>query len=147
MRPSLIVDVTTRIILQSAIVVSLYLLFAGHNQPGGGFIGGLVAGAGIALAYVAGGLEQVRGLLRVAPWSVIGAGLLVATVSAIVPAVLGGSVLSQDYITFHPPVLGEVKATSALVFDSGVYLVVVGMVLMAVEALGESSPPEEVAGE
>lgn len=147
MRPSLIVDVTTRIILQSAIVVSLYLLFAGHNQPGGGFIGGLVAGAGIALAYVAGGLDQVRGLLRVAPWSVIGTGLLVATVSAIVPAVLGGSVLSQDFVVFHPPVLGEVKATSALVFDSGVYLVVVGMVLMAVEALGESSPPEEVAAE
>ncbi|MGK2928898.1 MAG: MnhB domain-containing protein [Acidimicrobiales bacterium] len=147
MRPSLIVDVTTRVILQSAIVVSLYLLFAGHNQPGGGFIGGLVAGAGIALAYVAGGLDQVRGLLRLAPWSVIGTGLFVATVSAIVPAVLGGSVLSQDYVTFHPPVLGEVKATSALAFDSGVYLVVVGMVLMAVEALGESSPPEEVAGE
>lgn len=147
MRPSLIVDVTTRVILQSAIVVSLYLLFAGHNQPGGGFIGGLVAGAGIALTYVAGGLEQVRGLLRVAPWSVIGSGLLVATVSAIVPAVLGGSVLGQDYVTFHLPVIGEIKATSALAFDSGVYLVVVGMVLMAVEALGESSPPEEVGAE
>lgn len=147
MRPSLIVDVTTRIILQSAIVVSLYLLFAGHNQPGGGFIGGLVAGAGIALAYVAGGLDQVRGLLRVAPWSVIGLGLLVATTSAIVPIVFGGSVLSQDYITFHPPLLGEVKATSALIFDSGVYLVVVGTVLMAFEALGEAIPPEEVAGE
>ena len=147
MRPSLIVDVATRIVLQSGLVVSLYLLFAGHNQPGGGFIGGLVAGAGIALAYVAGGLEQVRGLLRLAPWSVVGAGLLVATVSAIVPAVLGGSILSQDYVTFHPPLLGEVKVTSALVFDTGVYLVVVGMVLMAFEALGESTPPGEVAGE
>lgn len=141
MRPSMIVDVTTRVILQSAMIVSLYLLFAGHNQPGGGFIGGLVAGAGIALAYVAGGLDQVRGLLRVRPWSVIGAGLLIGTGSAAVPALLGGSVLSQDYVTFHPPLLGEVKATSALVFDTGVYLVVVGMVLMAFEALGEAAPP------
>lgn len=141
MRPSMIVDVTTRVILQSAMIVSLYLLFAGHNQPGGGFIGGLVAGAGIALAYVAGGLDQVRGLLRARPWSVIGAGLLVATGSAAVPALLGGSVLSHDYVTFHPPLLGEVKATSALVFDTGVYLVVVGMVLMAFEALGEAAPP------
>ena len=142
MRPSIIVDVTTRIVLQSALVVSLYLLFAGHNQPGGGFIGGLVAGAGIALAYVAGGLDRVRGLVPVPPWSIIGTGLLIATGSAVVPILTGGAVLSQDYVTFHPPLLGDVKATSALIFDTGVYLVVVGMVLMAFEALGETDPPE-----
>jgi multisubunit Na+/H+ antiporter MnhB subunit len=143
-RPSIIVDVTTRVILQSALVVSLYLLFAGHNQPGGGFIGGLVAGAGIALAYVAGGLERVRGLLRVPPWSIIGTGLLIATASAVVPILAGGSVLAQDFVKLHPPLLGEVKATSALIFDTGVYLVVIGMVLMAFEALGETRPPAEV---
>ena len=141
MRRSLIVDVTARVILQSAAVVSLYLLFAGHNQPGGGFIGGLVAGAGIALSYVAGGLDQVRALLRIPPWSVIGTGLFVATVCAVVPVVFGGSVLEQGYVTFHPPLLGDVKATSALAFDTGVFLVVVGMVLMAFEALGEDRPP------
>lgn len=142
MRRSMIVDVTARIILQSALVLSLYLLFTGHNQPGGGFIGGLVAGAGIALSYVAGGLDQVRGLLRVPPWSVIGTGLLIATVSATIPALFGGAVLEQGHITLHPPVLGDIKATSALAFDSGVFLVVVGMVLMAFEALGEERPPE-----
>lgn len=142
MRRSLIVDVTARVILQSAVVVSLYLLFTGHNQPGGGFIGGLVAGAGIALSYVAGGLDQVRALLRIPPWSVIGTGLFVATVCAVVPVMFGGSVLEQGHVTLHPPVLGDVKATSALAFDTGVFLVVVGMVLMAFEALGEERPPE-----
>lgn len=137
----MIVDVTARVVLQSALVVSLYLLFAGHNQPGGGFIGGLVAGAGIALAYVAGGLDQVRGLLRVRPWSVVGTGLLLATASAIVPTIFGGSLLEQGYVTLHPPLVGDVKATSALVFDTGVYAVVVGMVFMAFEALGEAQPP------
>lgn len=142
MRRSIIVDVTARVILQSAMVVSLYLLFTGHNQPGGGFVGGLVAGAGIALSYVAGGLDQVRSLLRIRPWSVIGTGLFVATGSAVVPVLFGGAVLEQGFVTVDAPLLGDIKATSALVFDTGVFLVVVGMVLMAFEALGEDRPPE-----
>ena len=143
MNRSTIVDFTTRLIVQSGLVLSLYFLFAGHNQPGGGFIGGLVAGVTVALSYVAGGLDQVRALLRVRPWSVIGAGLVLATGAAIVPALLGGGPLAQDYITWSLPVLGTVKATSALVFDTGVYAVVVGMVLMAFEALGEDERPGE----
>lgn len=141
MSRSLIVDVTTRIIVQSALVLSLYLLFAGHNQPGGGFIGGLVAGASIALSYVAGGLEQVRALTRFSPWSIVGAGLFLAAGSALVPAVAGGNALAQGWVEWDLPLLGHVKATSALVFDAGVYAVVVGMVLMAFEALGEEDPP------
>ena len=143
MNRSTIVDFTTRLIVQSGLVLSLYFLFAGHNQPGGGFIGGLVAGVTVALSYVAGGLDQVRALLRARPWSVIGAGLVLATGAAIAPALLGGGPLAQDYITWSLPVLGTVKATSALVFDTGVYAVVVGMVLMAFEALGEDEPPAE----
>ena len=142
MRPSVIVDVTARLVFQSALVFSLYLLFAGHNQPGGGFIGGLVAGAGVALAYVAGGLDRVRSLRHIKPWSVIAAGLLLATASAVAPILIGGQVLEQGHTTFHPPVLGDVKLTSALIFDTGVYGVVVGMVLMAFEALGEDEPPQ-----
>lgn len=144
MRRSLITDVTARMIVLSAFVLSIYLLAAGHNQPGGGFIGGLVAGAGVALVYVAGGLDDVRSLLPVRPWSVLGGGLVVAAGSAIVPVLAGGAVLSQGFFTMHPPLLGDVKVTSALVFDTGVYAVVLGMVLMAFEALGEDRPPEEV---
>ncbi len=143
MRRSLIVDMNTRIIVYSALMLSLYLLTAGHNQPGGGFIGGLVAGAAIALAYVAGGLDQVRALTRVSPWTVLGGGLMLASGAALVPMLLGGAVLAQDVLELHLPLLGDVKATSALVFDTGVYAVVVGMVLMAFEALGEDERPSE----
>ena len=143
MTRSTIVDFTARLVVQSGLVLSLYFLFAGHNQPGGGFIGGLVAGVTVALSYVAGGLDQVRSLLRVRPWSVIGAGLILATGAAIVPALFGGGPLAQDFATWSVPVLGKVKPTSALVFDTGVYAVVVGMVLMAFEALGEDEPPGE----
>lgn len=143
MRHSLIVDVSTRLVTVSTVVLSLYLLAAGHNQPGGGFIGGLVGGAAIALAYVGGGLERVRALTRLAPWTILGAGLLIASASALVPLVFGGDVLEQDFVTFKDvPLLGKVKPTSALVFDTGVYLVVIGMVLMAFEALGEDEAPD-----
>ena len=67
-------------------VGSVYLLFAGHNQPGGGFVGGIVAGAAIALRYVAGGIDEVRDLSRVRPWTMLGAGLCWSSaIAAIMP--------------------------------------------------------------
>ncbi|WP_436794856.1 MnhB domain-containing protein [Actinospongicola halichondriae] len=146
MRRSLVLDVGTRVITGSAIVLSVYLLAAGHNQPGGGFIGGLVGGAAIAIAYVGGGLDQVRQFTRVRPWTILGGGLMIAAMAAIVPLILGGDVLEQGFATLHPPVLGDVKVTSALIFDSGVYAVVVGTVFMAFEALGEEGTPDDDSG-
>lgn len=64
---SVIFDTTVRVVFDAAIVLSLYLLFAGHNQPGGGFVGGLVAAAALALRYLAGGIDEVRPLLPVGP--------------------------------------------------------------------------------
>lgn len=143
MRRSLIVDVSGRLIVLSAVAFSLYLVSAGHNQPGGGFVGGLVAGAAVALAYVAGALDDVRRLIPMPPWTVLGAGLSMVALVSLLPMAFGGSLLEQGYTTLHPPVLGEVKLTSALVFDTGVYAVVVGIVFMAFEALGEESQPED----
>jgi multisubunit Na+/H+ antiporter MnhB subunit len=143
MRRSIVVDVNVRFVTYSALLLSLYLLAAGHNQPGGGFIGGLVAGAALGLAYVAGGLEQVRSTVRLRPWVVLGGGLLVVTAAALLPMLLGGPVLEQGFVTLDLPVLGTPKLTSALAFDTGVYLVVVGTVLMAFEALGEDTAPEQ----
>ena len=65
---------------------SIYLLFAGHNQPGGGFVGGLVAGSAIALRYLAGGLDAVRDISRFQPWTILGAGVVLAAVTALSPA-------------------------------------------------------------
>ena len=68
--------------LPRGLMGSLWLLFAGHNQPGGGFVGGLFAGSAIALRYVAGGMAEVRSLSRFRPWTVLGVGLLLAGVTA-----------------------------------------------------------------
>lgn len=136
---SLILDTTVRLVFDAVLVFSIYLLFAGHNQPGGGFVGGLVAGAAVALRYLAGGLDEVRSIFRIRPWSFLSLGLLLVLATALVPLATGGEPLDQGAWAAELAVLGEVKATSAAVFDSGVYLIVVGLVLMAFEGLGEAS--------
>jgi multicomponent Na+:H+ antiporter subunit A len=136
------VDVSVRIVFYAVLMMSLWLLFAGHNQPGGGFVGGLLAGSAITLRFIAGGIEEVRGRSPFRPWTVLGAGLLLAATTASLPLLTGGSVLEVGYATLDVPAIGEVSLSSALAFDTGVYLAVVGMVLMAFEAFG--SDPAEV---
>jgi multicomponent Na+:H+ antiporter subunit A len=137
------VDVSVRVVFHAVLMMSLWLLFAGHNQPGGGFVGGLLAGSAITLRYIAGGISEVRGRSRFRPWTVLGAGLLLATVTAALPIVFGGAVLEVGYTSLDVPLIGNVNLSSALAFDTGVYLAVVGMVMMAFEAFGEN--PAEAA--
>jgi multicomponent Na+:H+ antiporter subunit A len=134
---SLILDTSLRLIYHPVLVLSLYLLFAGHNQPGGGFVGGLVAGAAIALRFIAGGIDELREAVSVPPWWLLGSGLAIAALTALAPLAFGGAVLESGIVEWTVPVLGKLKTTSALVFDTGVYLVVAGLVLMMFEAFGE----------
>ncbi len=142
MRRSLIIDVSVRLLYPSIIVLSLYFLFAGHNQPGGGFVGGLTAAAAISLRYVAGGVVAVRRSFRLRPWTILGSGLALSVGTAIFPLLLGESILEHATFTAHPPLLGEVKTTSALPFDIGVYGIVIGLVLMIFEAFGDDRVAE-----
>lgn len=139
---SLILDTTVRLIFDAVLVFSVYLLFAGHNQPGGGFVGGLVAAGAVALRYLAGGLDEVRRIFRLRPWTFLSVGLGIAVLTALVPVAFGDPPLDQESVELHLGLLGTAKATSATLFDAGVYLVVVGLVLMAFEGLGEESATE-----
>lgn len=136
-RRSVILDTTVRLTFDAALVLSVYLLFSGHNQPGGGFVGGLVAGGAIALCYVSAGIDLVHRLVRVRPWTFLAAGLAIAVATALVPVVAGTAPLDHALLERDVPVLGHLKVTTAAVFDTGVYLVVVGLVLMVFEGLGE----------
>lgn len=138
------VDVSVQMIFHAAVMASLWLLFSGHNQPGGGFVGGLLAGSAITLRYVAGGITEVRGRSRFRPWTVLGAGLLLAAATAAFPLLRGGAILDVATASLTLPLVGAAKVSSALVFDAGVYLTVVGMVLMSFEAFGDD-PAEAVA--
>jgi multicomponent Na+:H+ antiporter subunit A len=135
-------DTSVRVAFVAVMVGSVYLLFAGHNQPGGGFAGGIVAGSAIALRYIAGGIGEVRALSRSRPWTVLGSGILLAATVALLPLLFGDAVLEAASWTIDPPLIGTVKVTSALFFDIGVYLVVVGLTLMMFESFGDDPPPE-----
>jgi multicomponent Na+:H+ antiporter subunit A len=84
----------------------------------------------------------VRDLLVVRPWTLLGGGLFVSAATALVPLVAGLPPLDQRAWSLRPPLLGDVKVTSATVFDSGVFLIVVGLVLMVLEGLGDDPSPE-----
>ncbi len=130
-------DVSVRVVFAAVVVGSVYLLFAGHNQPGGGFVGGILAGAAVALRYVAGGIDEVRRLSRARPWTVLGSGLLLSVAVAAAPLLVGDPVLSSAYRKVDAPLLGEVSLSSAAVFDLGVYLAILGLALMVFESFGD----------
>lgn len=133
---SMILEVTVAAVFPTALLVSVYLLFAGHNAPGGGFIGGLVAGAALVLRFVEGGSPAIRRALPVAPTTLLGGGLAVAVATAVIPWFSGDQFLESGKLEVDVPAIGLVKATSALPFDVGVYLVVLGLVLTVLRTLG-----------
>jgi multicomponent Na+:H+ antiporter subunit A len=136
MRPSMILDRAADLLVPPILIASVYLLFAGHNAPGGGFVGGLTAGLAIALEFAAGGPGAIRRATQTAPAPLLGAGLVIAGLTGAAGWLLGTGFLDAGAWTIDLPVLGEIKATSALLFDAGVYLVVAGMVGVTLEALG-----------
>ncbi|WP_394935282.1 MnhB domain-containing protein [uncultured Ilumatobacter sp.] len=137
-----VLDQAIKVIYQSILVLALYFVFAGHNLPGGGFVGGLMVGAAVSLRYVSGGAEAVRTTFRAPSHVVLGCGLLLSSGTALVPVLLGGAVLEHGEIEPELPVFGKVKVVSALPFDVGVLLVVVGLVLMLFAAFGDDHPIE-----
>lgn len=137
-RPSTILDAGITLASGPILVFSIHLLAAGHNQPGGGFAGGLVAGVAVMLAWAGGGTELVRRIVPLRSSALMGAGLLVASLTALAPLLLGLGFLESGYVEIAVPVIGKVKLVSAVLFDIGVYMLVIGMSLGLVRALGES---------
>lgn len=136
----LILDQSIKVLYQSILVLAIYFLFAGHNLPGGGFVGGLMGGAAVSLRYVSGGAAAVRTTFRVPSHVILGAGLFIAASTALVPVLLGGAILEHGDYTLDLPIFHKVKFVSALPFDIGVFFVVIGLVLMAFAAFGDDGP-------
>lgn len=133
---TLLLEATTRVVFPTVLVLSVYLLFAGHSDAGGGFSGGLVAGHAFVLRYIAGGRAELGALVRVRPPTVIGAGLAVAVLSALAPLAFGRPVLTTAVVKLDVAVLGELKLPSSLLLDIGVYLLIIGVVLDLLRTLG-----------
>lgn len=132
-----ILEAGVELVFHTALLFSLFLLFAGHNSPGGGFVGGLVAAAAFILRYVEGGTPAVRETLPVRPEGLLGAGLVLAITTGLVALLHdGGAFLESGWLELDLPLLGTVKAGSTLIFDTGVYLVVVGLAMSLLLSLG-----------
>ncbi|SDI84572.1 Na(+)/H(+) antiporter subunit B [Alteribacillus bidgolensis] len=132
-----ILQTTTKVVLFIILAFSVFIFFNGHHEPGGGFIGGLMTASAIVLLMLAYDLEMVKRILPFDFKVVTAAGLLVAIGTGLGSFLFGVPFLSQtfDYFTF--PVLGELELATALLFDIGVYLVVVGVTLTIIQTIGE----------
>ncbi|MFC8304859.1 Na+/H+ antiporter subunit A [Specibacter sp. NPDC057265] len=145
-RRSIIIEVVTRLLFHSIIIISIYLLLAGHNSPGGGFAGGLVAGLALTIRYLAGGRFELAEATRISAGALLGLGLALAALTGMAPLFFGGDVFQSAIISFTAPVFGDVKFVTSTLFDIGVYLVVVGLVVDVLRSLGSEIDQHEEDG-
>ncbi len=135
---SLILSAATRILVALMLVFSVYMLLRGHNEPGGGFIGGLLATIGIVLYAIAHGSAAARKALRLDPLTIAMGGLGIALLAGVLAVLFGDPFFSGQWS--FPFAEGGDKGfpiSTVLLFDIGVYLVVVGAVLAIVLGLEE----------
>ena len=144
-RYPLMLRVLSQPLLPLALLVSAYLFLRGHNAPGGGFIAGLVTGTAMLLQYVAQGSAWASMRL---PWNytrVIAAGLLVATATGLASWAFGAPFLTSTFGYVTWPVVGKFELASAMLFDLGIYLAVVGVVMVIISRLGGLAGPSGIA--
>ncbi|MFC6337974.1 monovalent cation/H+ antiporter subunit A [Pseudomonas sp. CCM 7891] len=131
--------VLVRLLLPIALVVSFYLFMRGHNQPGGGFVAGLVMSVAFILQYMVAGTQWVEAQMSLRPMRWMGFGLLSATLTGLGALFVGYPFLTTHTLHVTLPLLGDIHIASALFFDVGVYAMVVGSTLLMLTALGHQS--------
>ncbi|GAA3724956.1 Na+/H+ antiporter subunit A [Plantactinospora mayteni] len=135
-RRSIVFEVVVRLIFHTVVLFSIFLLFSGHNAPGGGFVGGLVAGLALAVRYLAGGRHELDQAAPVDAGMLLGVGLFVSVGTGLLAMSTGGEVLRSSLLEPELPLVGELHLVTSIFFDIGVYLVVVGLVLDILRSLG-----------
>lgn len=134
---SLILKTTTKLLTTLLLMFSLYLLLVGHNEPGGGFVGGLVAAGAVALYAMAYDRQAAWRMMRLHPRTMIGIGLMSAVLSGLPSLLQGKAFMVSGWFHLYVPGLGDVALGTPLLFDAGVYLVVVGVTLNIMLTLAE----------
>lgn len=132
---SLILTTATRYLFPLLLLFSFFLLLRGHNEPGGGFVGGLVAAAAFALYAIAVDVQGARQLLKIEPRVLIAMGVLTAALSGVISIFTGNPFLTALWLKQPLPILGKVG--TPLFFDIGVYMLVLGITLKIIFTLAE----------
>jgi multicomponent K+:H+ antiporter subunit A len=131
--------VLVRLLLPVAALISVYFLLRGHNQPGGGFVGGLIFATSVILQYMVGGVYWVESRSRLNPQNWIGIGLLSAGIAAVSAWLAYKPFLAALAWDVALPLIGHVHVSSVLLFDLGVYMLVVGSTVLVLVALAHQS--------
>ncbi|SIS37367.1 Na(+)/H(+) antiporter subunit B [Salimicrobium flavidum] len=138
----LILKTMTSIIAFILLGFSVYLFFAGHNAPGGGFIGGLMTSAAIVLMNMAYGQSGMRNSLPINFRFLFKLGLLIALLTGMGSFLFGEPFLSQTFAYFQLPILGRTELATALLFDLGVYLTVIGVTMTIILSIADDRREE-----
>ncbi|MEM9032559.1 MAG: Na+/H+ antiporter subunit B [Pseudomonadota bacterium] len=135
---SIILRAGTRYLAGLLLLFSMYMLIRGHNEPGGGFIGGLIGSTGFVLYAIACGTEDARKALRILPQNIAMAGLGIALLAGIFAALFGDALFTGQWLFLGASQTDKgLPLSTVLVFDIGVYLVVFGSILSLVFAMEE----------
>jgi multicomponent K+:H+ antiporter subunit A len=143
----LVLVVAARALLPLALTVGAYIFLRGHNQPGGGFIAGLVVAIAIIMQAMASGYAWTAERIRVEAHTMLGAGVLIAGLTGLGSLLFGRPFLTSAFGHVHLPLIGDFELTTAMLFDAGVFLTVVGAVRLSlaqiarVEQRAERQPP------
>ncbi|WP_145011350.1 monovalent cation/H+ antiporter subunit A [Pseudomonas oryzihabitans] len=138
----MILNNVARVLLPLALLVSAFIFVRGHNLPGGGFIAGLITAIALILQYVAHGVTWTQRRLPVSYHTLAGLGVLIAALTGLGSLAFGRPFLTTAFDYFAIPLIGKTELATALIFDLGVYLAVVGATLLILSNLGHVSRDE-----
>lgn len=134
---NIILEKIASLFMKAMLIFSIYLLLRGHNNPGGGFIGGIIASSGFIFYAIIFGTDSLQKIIRLKPQIFIGIGLSLVLIAAILPTFFSAEILTGLWIQANIPGLGTLHAGTPLIFDIGVYGVVVGVILTIVISIME----------
>jgi multicomponent Na+:H+ antiporter subunit B len=132
-----ILRTVTKIVVFIILTFGVYLFLSGHNTPGGGFIGGLVLASAIVLLYLSNDIETVQKSLPLDFKLVAATGVLLATGTGLGSLLFGAHFMSQTFAYFDLPVFGKTELTTVTIFEAGVALAVVGVVVTIILSISE----------
>ncbi|WP_079476876.1 Na(+)/H(+) antiporter subunit B [Marinococcus halophilus] len=132
-----ILQTVTKFISFLIFLFAIYIFFNGHQEPGGGFAGGLMTSAALVLLLLAFDMDTIRRAMPIDYKTMIAIGLVFGVGTGVGSFFFSTPFLSQTFGYFHFPVLGELELTTTLAFDLGVYLTVVGATMTIIQTIGE----------
>lgn len=134
---NIILEKIVSLFMRVMVIFSVYLLLRGHNNPGGGFIGGIIASTGFIFYAIIFGTDTLQKIIKIKPQTFIGIGLFLVLIAALLPVFFSTEMLTGLWIKAKVPVLGTLHAGTPLLFDTGVYAVVIGVILTIVISIME----------